>query len=255
MNIHTHNIDKLFDKIAQGECLSSEELQSLQISERVWRNCAEKALKHNNTTVLTFLRNNDTIGYFWRWLSKTNGSDRRFLKILPWCQSKDLSVHQDLCAEHTGSELVAQDSVDVFLKFFDHFETTPSLIKIWTKKSVLLGRREISDILIPYTYSSDCISLLSESILSDLPSLDRLMNHMSGHDVGVACGMIAHVDTKQTRIIDLLNSKPESWLSFVSYDNNMAREWMNSVYSDHQKLQLQKYISSNQNTSHRKSKL
>lgn len=246
--------DEIFNQIAQGDDLSSQQLQSIKISERTWRNCATKALEHNNTTVLQFLQNNDTFGYFWHWLSEMNMPENEFFQILSWCQTQDLNIHQNLCMEHIGVALIEQRSVDVFLKFFNHVQPTSNTIRTWTKKAVFMRQCEIAEVLIPQSQSADCLYLLSESILSDLPSLDPLLQHMAAHDIGQSCGMIAHAQEYQQRIVDILNANPESWEGFILYDNDMAGDWMKAVYAEHQKNVLQQHVS-HSNISSRKSKL
>lgn len=254
MNNQTTNIDEIFTRIAHGDHLSSQQLHSIQISEQSWRNCAIKAFEQNNTTVLQFLQNNDTIGYFWHWLSEMNMPENEFLQILPWCQAQDLNIHQNLCVEHIGVTLIEQNSVDVFFKFFNHVKPTPNTIRTWTKKAVFMRQCEIAEILIPQSQSADCLYLLSESILSDLPSLDPLLQHMDAHDIGQSCGMIAHAQEYQQRIVDILNANPESWEGFILYDNDVAGDWMKHVYAEHQKIVLQQHVS-HSNISSRKSKL
>ena len=65
---------------------------------------------------------------------------------------------------------------------------------------------------------------------------------MAPGDIGVSCGMIAHVEDKRDIIVKTLNSKPESWIEFYAYNNNLAQPWIEQAYAQHQNTILQQHV-------------
>lgn len=246
---------EFFKQVDAGANVSAVVLKKLKTSTTVWMECGRIALQKNDHKALDVLEQCLETKNFWNLLTEnTYGDESLFFRTLNRCPKTNLRPHEKLGIQQVGCSLIDKNETSLFFAVFDHCDPPSPIIRQWTSASVYLNRSPISEFLIHRSRSSDCIIWLSESILSNLPSLDCLKNHMNASDVGRSCGMIAHVKEKRDTIVAVLNSKPESWEDFYAYDNDIARSWIENVYAEHQKNILQKHISHN-NFSSRKSKI
>lgn len=251
-------IDKItaafFDQVDAGAGVSALVLKKLKTSTAIWMVCGRIALQKNDNKALDVLEQCLDTKNFWNLLTEdTYGDESLFFRTLNRCPKTNLRPHEKLGVQQIGCSLIDKNETSLFFAVFDHCDPLSPIIKQWTSTSVYLNRSHIAEFLIHRSHSSDCISWLSESLLSNLSSLDCLKNHMNAHDIGLSCGMIAHVEEKRDTIIEVLNSKPESWEAFYAYDNDMARPWIENAYAEHQKNILQQHVS--YQSSSRKSKI
>lgn len=246
---------EFFTQVAAGAGVSALVLKKLNTSTAVWMECGRIALQKNDTQALDVLEQCVETKNFWNLLTEDGYSNEDlFLRTLHRCPTINLRPHEKLAIHQVGCSLIDKNQISLFLAVFEHCNPIAPTIKQWTSTSVYLGRSQISEFLISRALSSDCISWLSESILSNLPSLDYLKNHMNASDVGISCGMIAHVEEKRPSIVEVLNSKTESWGAFFLYDNDIARPWIEQAYSEHQNNTLLQCVS-DKISSARKSKI
>lgn len=243
-----------FDQMASTG-VSARVFKELNTSQTIWMACGRIALQKNDHQALDLLDQCEKTKDFWHLLTENIcGDEHLFLQTLNRCPKTNLRPHENICAQQVGCSLMEQNKSSLFFALFDYCEHPPHLIKKWTSTSIYMCRMEISEFLIPLSQSAHCSMWLSESILSDFPSLEHLVNHMQAPDIGRACGMIAHVERKRDTIVKILNSKPESWNDFCAYNNDIALQWIQAAYAEHQKNLLQRHVFAN-NFSSRKSKI
>lgn len=200
--------------------------------------CAQIAIDHNNTQALKVLQQCEENGNFWTVLSRTRMDETSFFRTLPWCQPNNLNLNQKSSIIQLGADCIQKNAGCLFTALFDYVKKDRDMIKQWAQRSITLGRTDIAEQLIPHTESSDCVYLLAECILRNLPSLQSLVKQMDAVDIGVACGKIAHVDSQHSTIIDVLNDKPDSWQSFSTYHNDVGNAWIMKACAQHQRSVL-----------------
>lgn len=241
MKTNDQYIAEFFNLISEGQQPTSV-IHQVSTSDTLWMEAAQQALDTNNTEALKVLQKCGHAGYCWKMLTKSDTCDENFRRVLAWCPTNNLSPFQKLRVSWVGEWFIRKNLPELFSAVFNHIEHQPHFIKEWTKLSVHNRAFDITKILLPYIPSKDCVTLASESVLQNLPILTALLQHMAPGDIGVSCGMIAHVEDKRDIIVKTLNSKPESWIEFYAYNNNLAQPWIEQAYAQHQNTILQQHV-------------